>query len=269
MNIWQINPNIRELHSGKGQESYRNTSLVRSTNILICLSNGINTNTDIARYCDYSTSTVHRLLNVLKNLNWVVQDSINHKYYLGPVVNHLLSNQAGAHRYLLVNALQEMVHLSHFSRETISLSVLVQLRSVVLHFIPSEQELKIVEADSGQGIQFAVGATAKVLLSQLDKEEIMEVLGKVDLLKLTGKNAMDRNALLAQLMDIKRKGYGISYGERIVGAICISAAVKNYSHPVALSILGPENRLKPRARGITEELLASASRISKSISSTI
>jgi DNA-binding IclR family transcriptional regulator len=268
MNIWQISPKIRDSRSGIREGPYTNTSLERSTNILLCLSDGINTNTEIAKYCSYSTSTVHRLLKVLKNLNWVVQDSINRKYYLGPVINHLLSNQADTHRYLLVNALQEMVRLSHFSRETVSLTVMVQLRSSLLHFIPSEQELKIVEPDSAQGTQFAVGATARVLLSQLDELEIKEVLNKVDMFGSRGKSAAERKALTAQLMDIKRKGYGVSYGERIVGAMCISAAVKNYSHPVALSILGPENRLQPRAGAITEEILAGAGRISKSIINT-
>ena len=269
MNIWQINPKIRDSWLGNEEKPYTNSSLERSTNILLCLSNGINTNTEIAKYCNYSTSTVHRLLNVLKNLNWVVQDKINHKYYLGPVINHMLSNQADTHRYLLINSLQEMARLSHFSRETVSLSVMVQLRTVVLHFIPSEQELKIVEPDSAQGTQFAVGATARVLLSQLDEEEIKEVLSKVDILEISGKSTADRKYLVAKLMDIRRKGYGISYGERIAGAMCISAAVKNYSYPVALSILGPENRLKPRAAGIMEEIMAAASRISKSIVNTV
>jgi DNA-binding IclR family transcriptional regulator len=269
MNIWQNNPNIRDYKHARNQETYTNASLVRATNILLCLSNGINANTEIAKYCKYSTSTVHRLLSVMKNLNWVIQDGINHKYYLGPVIHQLISNQSGAHRYLLIHALQEMGRLSNFSEETINLSILVQLRSVLLHAIPSKQELIITEMDSGYGMLFAVGATARVLLSQLEEEEISEVVGKVDLPKLTGKSITDRNLLMAQLKDIKAKGYGVSYGERIVGAMCISAAIKNYSQPAALSILGPESRLKPRMEEIKEELMASASRISKSIISTL
>ena len=269
MNIWQNLPNIRDINSKIDKDSYRNTSLVRATNILLCLSNGINTNTEIAKYCKYSTSTVHRLLNVMQNLRWVIQDRINHKYYLGSVPNQLISNQSNAHRYLLVNSLPEMERLSRISRETISLSILVQLRPVQLHYIPSEQELKIVEVDSEHGAQLAVGASAKVLLSQLDEVEIREILKKVDLSKLAGKNAKDRNSLLTHLKDIKRKGFGISYGERIVGAICISAPIKKYSHPIALSVLGPENRLKPRTRDIKEELMLSVKRISKSIANTL
>jgi DNA-binding IclR family transcriptional regulator len=268
VNIWQNIPNIRDVNTENPGKSYTNTSLVRATNILICLSNGINTNTEIAKYCKYSTSTVHRLLNVMQNLDWVVQDSINRRYYLGSVASQLISNQGNAHRYLLVNALQEMGHLSSFSGETISLNILIQLRSVLLHYIPSDQELKIVEDDSGQMAPFAVGATAKVLLAQLDEKEIREVLNKLDLKKLMRKRVVSRDSLLIQLRDIKRNGYGISYGERIPGAMCISTPVKGYSHPVALSILGPENRLKPRAKTVTEKLIASAGRISRSIQNT-
>jgi len=268
MNIWQNNPRIRDF-SGQDNKPYTNTSLVRATNILLCLSNGANTNTEIAKYCKYSTSTVHRLLNVMKNLRWVVQDRTNHKYYLGPVANELIANQGHAHRYLLAHALQEMGRLSNLSEETINLSVLVQLRSVLLHAIHSKQELIITEMDSGYGMLFAVGATAKVLLSQLDEAEIREVLRKVDLAELTGKIITDRNQLMAQLKGIRVKGYGTSCGERIAGAICISAAIKNYTHPVALSILGPESRLRPRLEEIKEELLTSVRRISNNIKSSL
>jgi DNA-binding IclR family transcriptional regulator len=269
MNIWQNIPKIRENSPVQGDKSYTNTSLIRATNILLCLSNGINTNTEIAKYCKYSTSTVHRLLNVMKRLRWVVQDRINHKYYLGPVASELTANQGNAHRYLLASALQEMGRLSNLSEETINLSVLVQLRSVLLHAIPSKQELIITEMDSGYGMLFAVGATAKVLLSQLDEAEIGEVLRRVDIAELTGKIITDGNLLLAQLKGIRARGYGISCGERIAGAICVSAAIKDYSYPAALSILGPESRLRPRMAEIREELLTSVRRISNNIRNAV
>jgi DNA-binding IclR family transcriptional regulator len=55
------------------------SSLKRATDILVCLENGINSVTEIAVYCDYSISTVHRLLQNLAELGWVVQDENSHK----------------------------------------------------------------------------------------------------------------------------------------------------------------------------------------------
>jgi len=190
-----------------------------------------------------------------------------YKYYLGPVVNQLTSNQSGLHRYLLINALHEMGRLSSFSGETINLSLLIQLRSILLHTIPSEHELKITEVNSGYGVLFAVGATGKELLSQLPDEEIREILNKVDLAKVTGNNITDKKVLMSQLKEIRQKGYAISYGERIPGALCVSAGIKNYTHPTALSVLGPESRLKPRLKEIIQQLTASTRRISNSLMS--
>ncbi len=262
MSIWQSIPNIRDIPD---YNIYTNNSLIRATNILLCVSNGINTSTEIARHCKYSTSTVHRLLNVLKNLNWLIQDNISNKYYLGPIADQLTSDYSSQHRYLLVNAFNEMGYLSNLSGETINLSILVGLRSILLHGIHSNQELKITEADSGYGMLLAVGATGKALLAQLSEEEIREILNRVDLARVTGNKITDKNELLSQLKTIKRQGYAVSYGERIAEAVCVSTIIKNYSHPVALSVLGPESRLKPRLKEIKEELMASAGRISSSI----
>jgi IclR family acetate operon transcriptional repressor len=268
MNVWQNIPTIRNI-SQKDNATYTNTSLVRATSILLCLSNGVNTNTEIAKYCKFSTSTVHRLLNVMKTMRWVIQDQINHKYYLGPIVNELAANQSSAHRFLLAHALQEMGRLSSLSEETINLSVLVQLHSVLLHGIHSKRELIITEMNSGYGMLFGVGATAKVLLSQLGEAELREILSKVDLAELSGHVIKDKYRLMAQLKGIKARGYGISSGERIAGAICISAAINNYSCPAALSVLGPESRLRPRMEEIRDELLTSVRRISNSLRNVV
>jgi hypothetical protein len=76
MNIWQKAPGIRNI-TLEQNSVYINTSLVPATNILFCLSNGINTNTEIPRYCKYSASTVHKILNALNSLQRVIQDRIH------------------------------------------------------------------------------------------------------------------------------------------------------------------------------------------------
>jgi DNA-binding IclR family transcriptional regulator len=265
MNKRQNIPKIQENNSGKADVSYTNSSLVRVTNILICLSNGLNTSTDIANHCNYSISTVHRLLNVMKRLNLTILDSFNHKYYLGPLVSQLTTNQTSAHRYFIINALQEMGHLSEFTQETVSLTILVQYRYIMLHDIPCKQELKITEHLHTTGAVFAPGATGKVLLSQLPDEEMKEVLNTVDLPKVTEKSVTDKRKLMAQLNDIRQQGYAVSSGEKIPGAMCFSAPILNYEFPAALNILGPEIRLKPKAAKIINELKHSASRISNNI----
>jgi DNA-binding IclR family transcriptional regulator len=83
----------------------------------------------------------------MKGLNLAVQDTYNHKYYLGPMLSQLSSNQSAAHRFLVINALQEMGRLSDLTQETINLTLLVQFHYVLLHDIPCKHEMKIIESN--------------------------------------------------------------------------------------------------------------------------
>jgi IclR family acetate operon transcriptional repressor len=240
------------------------TSLHRATDILSCLSNGINTITDIANYCGYSTSTVHRLLQALKDLNWAVQDENNHNYYLGPLITRLSSNQMASHRYLIMQTLREMIQLSNSTEETVNLAVMNQLHYSLIHEIPSKHDLRITEESKRLGPLY-IGATAKVLLSQLSDEELRTTLKHMRFESVTEKTVTDKELLMAQLVECRERGYCVTYGERIPGAICISAPIKHYICPASLSIVGPEGRLGPRVNEVVEELEASVKRISGGI----
>ena len=240
------------------------TSLHRATDILSCLSNGINTITDIAEYCNYSTSTVHRLLQDLKELNWAIQDGNNHNYYLGPLITHLSSNQIISHRYLIMQALREMIRLAGTTEETVNLAVMIQLHYTLIHEIASKHDLRITEESKRLGPLY-IGATAKVLLSQLGDEELRTTLKHIRFDQVTEKTVTDKQLLMTQLKECREKGYCVTYGERIPGAICISAPIKNYICPASLSIVGPKNRLRLRVNEVVEELKASVKRVSGNI----
>jgi DNA-binding IclR family transcriptional regulator len=258
------NSSRREYSTNPVASANISTSLHRATEILSCLSNGINTVTDIAKYCRYSTSTVHRLLQTLKELNWAVQDENNHRYYLGSLVTHLSFNQVVAHRYLIMQSLREMIRLSNISGETVNLAVLMQLHYFLLHEVASEHALRITEASKLLGPIYS-GATAKVLLSQLPDAEIKRTLKHLNFSKVTENTVTDKELLMEQLMECRQKGYCVTYGERIPGAVCISAPIKNYMCPASLSIVGPENRLRAQVNEVIEELKESAGRISGDI----
>lgn len=240
------------------------SSLERATDILICMGNGINSATEIAAYCDYSISTVHRLLQNLAELGWVVQDTTSHKYFLGSLVHKLSTNIMTSHRYLILHALKEMYRLAELTEETVTLGVLDQLHFLKLHDIPSPHNLRIIEASDKLKGQY-LGATAKVLLSQLDDKELKAFFKHVKNEPATPESVVDNSIMMEQIREIRRTGYSVSYGERIKGAICISTPVKNYFCPAALYIVGPDDRLKLKVDDLIKELMASAHLISAGI----
>jgi IclR family KDG regulon transcriptional repressor len=240
------------------------SSLERATDILICLGNGINSATEIAAYCEYSISTVHRLLQNLVELGWVVQDETSHKYFLGSLVHRLASNIMTSHRYLILHALKEMTRLSNLTEETVILGALDQLHFIKLHDIPSPHNLRIIEASDKLKGQYT-GATAKVLLAQLNDKELKTFLKHLKNEPASAGSVADIDTMMEQIREIRKKGYCISYGERIKGAVCVSAPVKNYFCPVALYIVGPEDRLKSQIDKLVEELKISVQLISDDI----
>jgi IclR family KDG regulon transcriptional repressor len=258
------NPNRRKYGIISGRSATESTSLRRATDILNCLSNDINTITDVSGYLGYSTSTVHRLLKNMNSLGWTIQEKNNHKYYLGPMITQLSSNQIATHKYLIMHVIHDMNHLSEITGETISLVAMVQLRHVLLHEISSTYSLKITQESKMISPSY-VGAVAKMLLAQLSDKELKITLKHTKYDKSAGKPEINQENLMLQLKEIRQEGYCVTCGERIPGSICISAPIKNYSCPAALNILGPEDRLKPNVSNYIKELLTSTGRISKDI----
>jgi DNA-binding IclR family transcriptional regulator len=248
----------------RGGERLPVSSINRAASILVCLGKGINNVTDIADCCKLSKSTVHRLLNTLKGPRLTVYDSLNHRYYLGPLITQLAANSEATHQYLIMCAADEMQHLSDVAEETITLNIMVGLQFIHLYDIRSKHGLKVEEdADIIPVLPF--GSVQKALLSQLNEKELALALKNIKTWSNKNHQATDIDQLKKELEQIKQQGYAFSCGERIPGGIGISAPVKNYFCPVVLSILGPETRIQPNVPQLTVELIASAGRLSENI----
>lgn len=255
---------MRNLFPNTNRKPTAIRAVYRAVNTLICLANDVNTITDIARNCELTKPTVYRLLRTLEEMMLVTQDPITRRYYMGPLINHIASNPYANHHYLINCAMEELRHLWNFSGETVELNIMVGLQYIRLYEIQSKYDLKVVQGPDPVGPVY-VGATAKVLLSQLNDADLRMAMRNIVISRVTDHSVTDKNELKKQISQIRKKGYGISYGERISGALCISAPVINYFWPVALSLVGPEGRLKPHEEETLNEVITSALNISRSI----
>lgn len=235
-------------------------SISRATRILLCLSQNINTITGIADNCSLSVSTVHRILKTLEGLSWVRQDPVTRNYYLGPLVTELSSNPIAAHQYLIIHSLNQMIRLSTVTGETVNLGVMIDLNFVVLHEIPSRHYLRIIDS-AKYGLPI-VGATGKVMLSQLQDDEIKRALRSINAQREKPTPHIDTTEFMGMINTIRKNRYDISFGEVVSGGICISAPVENYRYPVSLSVIGPGDRMKPQVETIIKELKISAMHVS-------
>jgi DNA-binding IclR family transcriptional regulator len=244
------------------------SSVVRAANVLVCLSSGVNNITDLSKCCSLSKSTVHRLLKTLEEPRFVIYDSINHRYYLGPLVTQLASSSKATHQYLIMSAQEEMKRLADLAEETVTLTLLVGIQFIHLYEITSKHSLKVDErvGDQEEGLAplLPLGAIQKVLLSQLNDNELKLAFRSIQTSSASG-SQINFDQLVTEINQIRKEGYAVTHGGRITGALSISTPVTNYFCPVALSILGPENRLIMKVNPVLKETRTSASRLSENI----
>lgn len=240
-------------------------SISRAASVLNCISEGQNSLTEIAESCGLSKSTVHRLLTTLVECGIVVQDPVSRKYFVGKLITKLLSRPLVTHEFLIVCAEKEMVRLSEITRETISLGIMLGLKYISLKEIPSRYQLRVVEAETDMQGPLHAGAGGKVLLSQLNDQELQVALDNLDLKAITPFTITDKQRAFEQIRQIREQGYAESTDEVVMGAMCIAVPVKGYSLPTCLSIIGPTHRMQEKKLKYRRALQESAAHIARRI----
>jgi len=243
-------------------------SIAHATEILVCLADDIHKVSDIARRTGFSKSTVHRVLKLMEQSHLAVQDTINRRYYLGPLITQLASNAITTHKRLITCADAEMKRIAYLSEETVVLDIMMGLRYLPIHEIPSQHNLKVSQEIKKNGPMYDhqyAGGSVKILLSQLDDKKLCTLMRIANISAVTSRTVTDKRVLLAQISEIRKLGYAISRSELIPDTICIAVPVFRYNLPVSLCVVGPDIRLQSRVREVVVELKASSIRISKNI----
>ena len=242
-------------------------SIYRAASILYCISNGINSVSDIASHCNLSKSTVHRLLHALGESGLVMRDPINREYYFGRMITRLVSNAHITHEFLIHSALREMEFLSDYTHEAIALGVKAGMNYIGLHTISSTHALRIVDDRQFFGNLWA-GSSGKVLLSQIGNAELQRVIQYFKTQLADGEARFNQQALVDEIDEIRERGYAVSGGERVAGGLCISVPIKYYHLPAVLSLFGPESRIQLHTREYIDALLGAANRVGMRVRET-
>jgi DNA-binding IclR family transcriptional regulator len=242
-------------------------TIIKAADILRCITQGINQSSTIADHLELSRSTTHRMLKTLQAAEFVVQDPLALRYSLGPFVHCLADYSAQYHENLISCALPGMDRLRSVTGETIVLVIRVGVRRMYIEELPSFQPLKYAPG-KGYAPPLHAGATGKLLLSQMPVPELLRLLESMKLEKILPNTIIDRDILLRELEEVRRKGYAVSFSELEAGAASVAVPIHNYSQPVAMCVLGPENRMVNRIDKILEELRKTVPVIEKALART-
>lgn len=241
-------------------------SIARGADVLKSLSCGLDRVSDISQEIQLSKSTVHRLLKSLEKSEFVIRDPVSRRYYLGPLILNLSSKPIIAHQNLIVRAFEEMKYLRDLSRETVVLHTRVGLERICLEELQSLESIKYT-AGKGESAPIYTGSAGKVLLAEVEATELQFLLDNLTLIRIGPNTITDKRDLLKELDKVRRQGYATSFRERLPEAASISIPIKGYITPVALSVLGPDNRFSHKIMmDMLKEMKGSGERISSKLS---
>jgi DNA-binding IclR family transcriptional regulator len=212
----------------------------RSVDLLDALAEGPRSLTEICRGTSLSKGTAMRLLGGLGAHGMVVKDPVGGRYMLGPGLLTLVDGALSGIGAVATVGRLALRQLAEETGDTVALHVQSGLERICVEEIPSSHSIRYSSL-VGAVAPVENGASGVVLLAFSPNERQAQT---VEMLAAS-RDAFDPAALEAKLVRARHDGWAISTGERVPGATSISIPVPSRVLLLALSVLGPEDRLPP------------------------
>ncbi len=213
-------------------------------------------------------STVHRLLGLLAEEGMVERSTERPIYAPGLELVRIASLLASKVRIVDV-AKPFMRAIVRDCDETCCL----------IQYVPAQRKVMALHAEfSSHPLRYRIelfqphsllwGATGRSVLAFLEPEEIEAAILDNDASPATGMSLPAREALLADLAEIRRRGYAITQGQKIGGAVGIGTPLVNSERKVvgSLCITIPETRFNKKTQArLSQMLMQGAGELSRAL----
>ena len=220
--------------------------------------------TEISEKLGLYPSTIHRILDNLKNWGYVEQDPNTQKYQLGLKLLEL--GMAKLNQIDLVReATPYLKELVNYCNETVHLGI---LDNAEVLYLAKEESSQTIRMCSYVGRRAPVHCTAlgKVLLAYLSEEKRKDILDKKGLPSLTEKTITNRKELEDELCKVREQGFALDREENEKDVRCIAAPIRNHQKKViaSINISSPAYRTDiDQQNYLKETLLQTSKNISK------
>lgn len=215
--------------------------------------------TELSAVLQLAPSTVHRLVQTLMSLGYVVQYRQSKRYGVGPGI-------AGINRAMLLKyefpqfAGSHLSQLVQVSGETACLAGLYGPSVIVLNQLESTALVRVSNPIGGL-LPLHCTAVGKIFMADFSPVMLAEVVQHVGLPAHTPFSLQTPDRLLAELATVRDQGYATETEEFALGATSVAVGIRGSSGAVvaALGIWGPVARLTPdRVADLVPQLLQTA-----------
>jgi IclR family acetate operon transcriptional repressor len=184
--------------------------------------------------------TIYRLMRTLVNRGYVRQEP-SKRYALGP---RLIRLGDGASRLLGTWARPVLAELVDEVGETANMAVLEGDEVVYVAQVPSRRSMRMF-TEVGRRVQPHCTGVGKALLAQLPTEVARAIVDRTGMEPHTPRTFTDPEALLVELVKIRKQGYALDDEEQELGVRCVAVPLTGAPTPAALSVSGPSGRMTP------------------------
>lgn len=189
-----------------------------------------------------SQATVHRLLKTLVALEYMKQLP-SKEYTLGA---KLIPLGIGATPPLADLAKPFLLGLEEAIHETANLAVLDGDLITYIAQVPSRHHMRMF-TEVGRRVRPHASGVGKAILAGLKNDQVKRIVNRTGLPRYTDNTLLTVDDLLADLVEIRRRGYAIDDGEQEIGVKCIAVALPlspaGATLPAAISVSGPSIRM--------------------------
>jgi len=217
--------------------------------------------TEIAAELGVHKSTAFRLVSTLEQHRLVEQAGDRGRYALGVGLLRL-AGATTARLDLVQEARPVCRQLAADTGETVNLTVLAEHSALYLDQVAGSSALQSHNW-VGQHIPLHATSNGKVLLSELEPEQVDAQLGQLN--RFTPRTITRKAELRQELERVREQGYSVAVDELEIGLTAVAAPIRNAHGDIvaSISVSGPTFRLtEERIDTVVEQCVEAAAEIS-------
>ncbi len=245
------------------EREFKVKSLAKAIRLLECFSDsrpelGV---TELAQMLDLQKSTVHNIASTFESLGYLSKNKESGKYYLGLKLlqfSYIINNHMGFRKFFL----PYMQKIAREVNETVFLGIPHGAEVLYIECVFPMENLGGRNILGEHAPMYCTGL-GKAMMAYLPLEK-QEEYAAYPLTKFTENTIITKEALLADMEEIRGRGYSIDNMEHEYGVTCIGIPVFGHDHNIvaAISVSAPslrfdEEMIKKNA-DIMQQILESA-----------
>jgi len=198
---------------------------------------------EIAKELGLAKSTTHRLLESLKNKQFIEQNESLEKYDIG--IKAIEVGMSGLINWNIVDiAAPYLKQLASDLNETCFLAVYDEGEIVYVYKAEGNQSVT-TNAQLGTRKNIHCTSLGKAIVSNYHIEKVEEILNEKGMEKFTENTITDKQLYFEELSNVRQQGYAIDDEEIEDGLTCYAVPIFNYTGNAiaAISVAGPTERM--------------------------